>query len=78
MCADRLGISDDFLLTVGTIEPRKNLTTLVSAFEEHARARPLSTLQLVIAGKRGWLSEPLLDDSRKVASAEAHRLYRIP
>lgn len=57
----RLGISDDFLLTVGTIEPRKNLTTLVSAFEEHARARPLSTLQLVIAGSRGWLSEPLIE-----------------
>ncbi|MDQ3665534.1 MAG: glycosyltransferase family 4 protein [Acidobacteriota bacterium] len=56
----RFGISDDFLLTVGTIEPRKNLTTLVSAFEEHARARPLSTLQLVIAGNPGWLSGPLL------------------
>lgn len=61
----RLGISDDFLLTVGTIEPRKNLTTLVSAFEEYARARPLSTLQLVIAGNRGWLSEPLLEKVEK-------------
>jgi len=54
----RLGIGDDFLLTVGTIEPRKNLLTLLSAFEELARQRPLATLQLVIAGSRGWLSEP--------------------
>ena len=54
----RLGIGDDFLLTVGTIEPRKNLLTLLSAFEELARERPLATLQLVIAGSRGWLSEP--------------------
>jgi glycosyltransferase involved in cell wall biosynthesis len=61
----RLGIGDDFLLTVGTIEPRKNITTLVSAFEECARARPLSTLQLVIAGNRGWLSGPLLEAVEK-------------
>jgi len=54
----RLGIGDDFLLTVGTIEPRKNLLTLLSAFEELARERPLATLQLVIAGSHGWLSEP--------------------
>ena len=61
----RLGIGDQFLLTVGTIEPRKNLTRLVSAFEEHAGSRPLSTLQLVIAGNRGWLSEPLLETVEK-------------
>lgn len=54
----RLGIGDDFLLTVGTIEPRKNLQTLVSAFEEVASGPSQPTLQLVIAGSRGWLSEP--------------------
>ncbi|HYN26215.1 MAG TPA: glycosyltransferase family 1 protein [Pyrinomonadaceae bacterium] len=54
----RLEIGDDFLLAVGTIEPRKNFLTLVSAFEELARQRPLATLQLVIAGSRGWLNEP--------------------
>jgi glycosyltransferase involved in cell wall biosynthesis len=58
---NRLGIEADFLLTVGTIEPRKNLTTLVRAFEEVARARPFHKLQLVVAGSRGWLSEPLLE-----------------
>jgi glycosyltransferase involved in cell wall biosynthesis len=55
----RLGIGDDFLLTVGTLEPRKNLSVLVDAFEELTRARPQSTTQLVIAGGRGWLSGPL-------------------
>jgi glycosyltransferase involved in cell wall biosynthesis len=55
----RLGVADDFLLTVGTLEPRKNLSVLVSAFEEVARARPQSKTQLVIAGGRGWLSGPL-------------------
>jgi glycosyltransferase involved in cell wall biosynthesis len=56
----RLDVADDFLLTVGTLEPRKNLPVLVSAFEEVARARPHSDTQLVIAGGLGWLSGPLL------------------
>ncbi|MFL6230606.1 MAG: glycosyltransferase family 4 protein, partial [Pyrinomonadaceae bacterium] len=30
----RLGVADEFILFVGTVEPRKNLTTLVSAFEK--------------------------------------------
>jgi glycosyltransferase involved in cell wall biosynthesis len=55
----RLGVSEDFLLTVGTLEPRKNLGVLVSAFAEVARALPGSKTQLVIAGGRGWLSGPL-------------------
>jgi glycosyltransferase involved in cell wall biosynthesis len=57
----RLGIGDDFLLTVGTLEPRKNLSVLVSAFEEVTRARPQDNTQLVIAGGRGWLSGPLFE-----------------
>src|SRR6266404_2855246 len=55
----RFDIGDEFILTVGTIEPRKNLQLLVSAFEQAAAARPESGVQLVIAGGRGWLSGPL-------------------
>jgi glycosyltransferase involved in cell wall biosynthesis len=54
----RFGVEDEFLLYVGTIEPRKNLLTLVRAFVEILRTtkhRP----QLVIAGKKGWLSDEL-------------------
>jgi glycosyltransferase involved in cell wall biosynthesis len=57
----RLGIADDFLLTVGTLEPRKNLSVLISAFAELAKERPRSNIQLVIAGGRGWLSSPLFE-----------------
>ncbi len=53
----RLGVGEEFLLAVGTIEPRKNLAALVRAFEEVARVRP--QLQLVVVGNKGWLSEPL-------------------
>jgi glycosyltransferase involved in cell wall biosynthesis len=54
----RLGVSDEFLLFVGTIEPRKNLLSLLRAFENIA---PLlkPTLQLVLTGRRGWLVDDL-------------------
>lgn len=54
----RLGIRDDFILFVGTIEPRKNLLTLARAFDEILRKTPLCP-QLVIAGNRGWLMNDL-------------------
>lgn len=52
----RLGIEDEFLLFVGTLEPRKNLLTLVAALDQilrHTSWRP----QLVVAGGEGWLME---------------------
>jgi alpha-1,3-rhamnosyl/mannosyltransferase len=55
----RLGVQENFLLAVGTLEPRKNLLVLVSAFAALTRAQADSDLQLVIAGGRGWLSGPL-------------------
>ncbi|MCA1558245.1 MAG: glycosyltransferase family 4 protein, partial [Acidobacteria bacterium] len=54
----RLGVEDDFLLFVGTIEPRKNLLTLVRALEEVLRKTSLRP-QLVIAGREGWLMDEL-------------------
>jgi glycosyltransferase involved in cell wall biosynthesis len=57
----RLGVGPEFLLAVGTIEPRKNLRTALRAFEEVLRARPSSELQLVVAGGRGWMAGPLLE-----------------
>ncbi len=54
----RLGVEDEFLLFVGTIEPRKNLSTLVRAFAEILRTTSLNP-QLVIAGKQGWLTDEL-------------------
>ena len=50
----RLGIEPEFILFVGTIEPRKNLLTLARALEQ------IANIQLVIAGQKGWLSDDLL------------------
>lgn len=55
----RYGIDERYLLFVGNLEPRKNLPGLLRAFREVRRTLK-EPLQLVIAGKLAWLSEPLL------------------
>jgi glycosyltransferase involved in cell wall biosynthesis len=65
----RLGVEDDFLLFVGTLEPRKNALTLLKAFEQiigQSSFRP----QLVIAGGEGWLMDELLTFTRKATIRE--------
>lgn len=48
------------ILSVGTIEPRKNIPLVVKAFEEIKEARPDINWRLVIIGKIGWKAEALL------------------
>src|SRR5687768_12206280 len=70
----RLGIEDEFVLFTGTVEPRKNLITLIRAFEDVLRTTDLRP-QLVIAGRLGWkqkdlrssLEKPVLRDRVKLA-----------
>lgn len=59
---ERYGIKPGrFLLYVGTIQPRKNLARLLDAWAALAAEPEFSDLQLVLAGKPGWLSQPILD-----------------
>ncbi|HKS30072.1 MAG TPA: glycosyltransferase family 1 protein [Pyrinomonadaceae bacterium] len=67
-----LNVEDDFILFVGTIEPRKNLLTLAKAFAEILRSTPLRP-QLVIAGKKGWLTEELFSYLRGTEAGERVR-----
>ncbi|MGE5619871.1 MAG: glycosyltransferase family 4 protein [Sphingomonadaceae bacterium] len=60
----RLGLPERFILFVGTLEPRKNLPTLLKAFARVRRAHPVS---LVVVGGRGWLCDEVfrtLEDLR--------------
>jgi glycosyltransferase involved in cell wall biosynthesis len=63
----RYKLPEHFILAVGTVEPRKNLTTLFEAYagllQDGAPAAPvvpLSSIDLVVAGKQGWLVESTL------------------
>jgi glycosyltransferase involved in cell wall biosynthesis len=49
----RAGLPAEFILYLGTIEPRKNLTRLIDAYSM-LRRRDATRLPLVLAGGRGW------------------------
>ena len=49
----RAGVAAPYVLTVGTIEPRKDLPTLADAVER-VRARSSKNLELVVVGPPGW------------------------
>ena len=70
--ARRLGIDKEFLLFVGTIEPRKDLATLLRAFAEVAGNR--ESLRLVIAGRLGWVFDDLLQQIRDSGFADRIKL----
>ena len=65
------GLDRPYLLTVGTLEPRKNLPFLVTVFE----ALSAYDGDLVIAGMPGWKYEPIL--ARMKASPRAARIRYI-
>lgn len=52
-----VNVGGEYVLTVGTLEPRKNISALIAAFESFVAdgGRPR---QLVIVGRRGWQSPP--------------------
>jgi glycosyltransferase involved in cell wall biosynthesis len=74
---DRIDLGRPYVLTVATLEPRKNLATLVAAY---GRLRS-TDLSLAVAGAAGWGRQPLLDGPGIVRlgytpDADLPRLYR--
>ncbi len=54
---EKYKITKKFILSVGTIEPRKNYATLIKAFNLLKCLDKDFEYQLVIVGRTGWLSE---------------------
>jgi glycosyltransferase involved in cell wall biosynthesis len=57
----KYGIESPYVLSVGTLQPRKNYVRLIRAFAN----LPLANLQLAIAGGRGWLYEDIFAEAQK-------------
>lgn len=71
--ASRYGLPTAFALTVGSIEPRKNLVRLMQAVEM-LRTRPeTADLILVHAGPYGWLADDVERAAEKLRGAGAVR-----
>ena len=70
----RYGLPGEYLLAVGTIEPRKNLSMLLDTFLAVKTRSGRQDLRLVIVGKKGWLFQDFfrrlaelgLDDGQQV------------
>ncbi len=54
----KLNLPDNYVLFLGTIEPRKNILSIVEAYEKSFTRLPLP-YHLVIAGARGWKNKEI-------------------
>ena len=58
----KYNISKNYILSVGTLQPRKNYVRLIEAFAKFLKANKqrFGEIDLVIVGKKGWLYEEIL------------------
>lgn len=68
----RYALPAQFILSVGTIEPRKNLPTLLEAYAALRARHP--GLGLVVAGGKGWLFQDFFDRLRALGLEQQVRL----
>lgn len=73
----KIDCEDGFILYAGTLEPRKNLHVLLSAWEQLRRDRP-TTPPLVFAGPYGWRSRALMRRIEALREAGLRYLGRVP
>jgi len=74
---EEVGCPDGFILYSGTLEPRKNLSTLLTAWEELRKTRP-ATPPLILTGPYGWRSLDLLRRIEALSFQGLHYLGRVP
>ncbi|MCS6825010.1 MAG: glycosyltransferase family 4 protein [Caldilinea sp.] len=83
----RHGLSERFVLCVGTIEPRKNINGLLQAFAHLRNKYRQNEVMLAIAGGKGWLYDETIEMVKtlnlqpwvrflgRVSDDELHQLY---
>lgn len=67
---EEIAIKGKFLFTIGTLEPRKNISTVVEAYLLLKKERPNFEYKLVIASRKGWGQEGLTE---KLLSGELEK-----
>ena len=71
---NRYNLPGEFLLYIGTIEPRKNLLRLIEAFEQAQ-----VSADLILAGKLGWHGDVIMDRIRSsFKTKQIHYLGYFP
>jgi len=69
------GLNRPFILSVGTLEPRKNVSALIRAFNYLKQSPGLKDLGLVIAGPRGWLYDKILKKTESSPYRDRIRIW---
>jgi glycosyltransferase involved in cell wall biosynthesis len=73
----RFSLTRDYLLFVGTIEPRKNIPTLLSAFQQ-VLSHYHPEVDLVLAGAPGWLTDEVYGLANRLGlTGRVHFLGRV-
>lgn len=62
----RLPSTGKYLMTLSTVEPRKNLQRVIDAFKEWHEHHPDEHVFLCVVGKKGWLSDDLYDQEAQL------------
>ena len=67
---DKYGIEGDYILAVGSIQPRKNIARLIRAYTLMLLQHPDNAPKLVIVGKRAWLFEETIKAAAVSSASE--------
>lgn len=65
----KYSVSRPYLLYISTLQPRKNLERLIQAYADSG-----SSHQLVLAGKKGWLSQPIINQISNLPAAISEKI----
>jgi glycosyltransferase involved in cell wall biosynthesis len=64
-----------YFLYIGTLHPRKNLLRLMEAFAGSGLAGQESLHTLVLAGKSGWLTQPIIEALHRMSPEVSGRIH---
>jgi glycosyltransferase involved in cell wall biosynthesis len=72
----RNNLPTKMILNIGTLEPRKNVVTLIKAFKK-LQERGQKDYVLVIAGEKGWLYKRIFEEIRSSGMEQSIRLLGV-
>lgn len=58
---NKYNLPQNYILYMGTLEPRKNIDSIIEAFALIKKQKDFDNIKLVIAGKKGWLFEDIFN-----------------
>lgn len=58
---NKYNLPQNYILYMGTLEPRKNIDSIIEAFALIKKQKDFHNIKLVIAGKKGWLFEDIFN-----------------